>query len=91
MPVFAPVDRPELVLLFVGEGDEDEDEVGDWTAFEVEEVLVGVAVAAEVDDNEEVLVTGAVEIGAPDEPRVKRSVFCEMGNRPIPESQHPFV
>jgi hypothetical protein len=74
MPAFAPVNRPELVLLFVGEMDEDR--AKDWTALEAEEGVVGFAVEEEEgndDESEEILVDGAVEVVAPDEPRVKRS------------------
>jgi len=102
MPAFAPVERPELAVLWVGEEAEDEveDEVEErpvWIVLELE-VEVEEGVVVEEDDEvdiestiDEVLVGSEVEMAAPAEPSVKTSVFCEMRNRPMPESQHPFV
>jgi hypothetical protein len=97
MPAFAPVDRPELAVLWIGEDAEDEvEERPGWTVLELEvEVEEGVVVEEEnevdVESTSEVLVGSDVEMAAPAEPSVKTSVFCEMRNRPMPESQHPFV
>jgi hypothetical protein len=67
MPAFAPVNRPELVLLFAGEMGENKAE--DWTALKAEEGVVGFAGEEEEDngdESEEILVDGAVEVVAPD-------------------------
>ena len=92
MPAFAPVNRPELVLLFVGEMDKDR--AKDWTALEAEEGVVGFAVEEEEDnddESEEILVDGAVEVVAPDEPRVKGSDVAKCGTAISPNRSTLFV
>jgi hypothetical protein len=98
MPAFAPVDKPELdfgverasdpvvltgELVEVFDGSDAVEPVVEF----VDEVGEDVATCEEV----EVLVGAEVDIVAPDEPRVMISVFSCTWNRPIPESQHPFV
>jgi hypothetical protein len=97
MPAFAPVDRPELTVLWIGEDtDYEVEERLDWTIFELEiEVEEGVAVEEEArvekKSTSEVLVGSEVEMTALAELSVKTSVFCEMWNRPMPESQQKLL
>ena len=107
MPAFAPVDKPELdfevdevsdpAVLFgeledVFEGSDevelgDEDEVED----EVDEDEIEALEDVVAEERADVLVGAEVETVAPDEPNVTASVLNWTWNRPIPESQHPFV
>ena len=100
-PVFAPVDKLELAFgvevvsnlaVLLGELEEVFDGI--------DELELEAAVDGENDELEDVVVSierldvvvGAeVDIVAPDEPKVTTSVLNCTRNRPIPESQHPFV
>lgn len=70
----------------LGDEDEVEDEV-DWDEDDEIEALEDILAEEKVD----VLVRAEVETVAPDEPNVTASVLNWTWNRPIPESQHPFV